>query len=59
MQGEFFVAYKNLTQSALLFAYKNVTQSVMIFLYKNAPPLSQFQKFQEKSRNVTCPDFCI
>ena len=50
--------YKNVTQSALFFGYKNVTQSAFFFKCKNAPPpLRQFQKFHEKSRNAKCPGF--
>ena len=51
--------YKNVTESALFYAYKNIMQSALFFANKNAPPLRQFQKFNEKSRSAKRPDFCI
>ena len=50
--------YKNVTESALFFAYINITQSAFFSIYKMSPPLRQFQKSHEKSRNAKCQDFC-
>ena len=47
--------YKNVTKSAFFSAYQNIMQSALFFAYKNVPPpLCQFKKFHEKSRNANC-----